>query len=150
MNVEIGTEAAATPFLGIFISNFQYCVFAVWDIFKGKSRFQLNGAVKGIGSRDMLNTNICVKNELLQVSVRTFSFFQFKLKTCRNFDSTIHFSKIILKISFSWPNYFQDLVPVFIQKTWLFLFQYTSHSLIYGTLILDRDYAALKNNRISH
>jgi hypothetical protein len=29
-HVEIGTEASRFPFLGIFVSNFQYCVFAVW------------------------------------------------------------------------------------------------------------------------
>ncbi len=37
-------------------------------------------------------------------------FFQFELQTCRNPDldiGTIHFWKIILKISFSWPNPFE-------------------------------------------
>jgi hypothetical protein len=29
MTVEIGTEACTIPFLGIFVSNFRYCVFAV-------------------------------------------------------------------------------------------------------------------------
>jgi hypothetical protein len=32
MNGDIGTETAIFLFLGIFVSNFLYCVFAVWGI----------------------------------------------------------------------------------------------------------------------
>ena len=31
MNEEIGIEVGAIPFLGIFVSHFRYCVFAVGD-----------------------------------------------------------------------------------------------------------------------
>jgi hypothetical protein len=34
MNVEIGIEAPAIPFLGIFVSNFRFCVFAVWCVYE--------------------------------------------------------------------------------------------------------------------
>jgi hypothetical protein len=32
MNVGFGTVARTVPFLGIFVSNFWYCVFAVWAL----------------------------------------------------------------------------------------------------------------------
>ncbi len=45
MNVGIGTAAAQVPFLEIFVSNFRYCVFAVWVISNGYSERSMGGMI---------------------------------------------------------------------------------------------------------